>query len=116
MPELLALLALQGRIVCDALPTLRGCGDPAPHGEATAQTILDRGGDDVLALEANQPALFEDVRLWLDDPARATVPRPSTATTAGSRPAAPWSATTSPGWPNATISPNPHGAWPRSPR
>ena len=48
---------------------MRGCGDPAPHGSATAQAILDRGGDYCLALKANQPALDEDVRLWLDDPA-----------------------------------------------
>jgi predicted transposase YbfD/YdcC len=40
--------------------------------KATARTILDRGGDCCLALKGNQPALSEDVRLWLDDP--ATVP------------------------------------------
>jgi predicted transposase YbfD/YdcC len=40
--------------------------------KATAQIILDRGGDYVLALKANQRALHDDVRLWLDDP--ATVP------------------------------------------
>jgi len=60
VPELLALLALEGRIVtADAMHCQR----------ATAQTILDRGGDYCLALKGNQPALFEDVRLWLDDPA-----------------------------------------------
>jgi predicted transposase YbfD/YdcC len=60
VPELLALLALDGRIVtADAMHCQR----------ATAQTILDRGGDYVLALKGNQPALFDDVRLWLDDPA-----------------------------------------------
>jgi predicted transposase YbfD/YdcC len=60
LPELLALLALEGRIVtADAMHCQR----------ATAQTILDRGGDYCLALKGNQPALFEDVRLWLDDPA-----------------------------------------------
>ena len=37
--------------------------------KATAQAILDRGGDYVLALKANRPALFEHVRLLLDDPA-----------------------------------------------
>ena len=63
LPELLALLALDGRIVtADA----RHCQ------KATARTILERGGAYVLALKGNQPALFEDVRLWLDDP--ATVP------------------------------------------
>jgi predicted transposase YbfD/YdcC len=62
VPELLALLALEGRIVtADAMHCQR----------ATAQTILDRGGDYVLALKGNQPALFADVRLWLDDPATA---------------------------------------------
>jgi hypothetical protein len=35
----------------------------------TARMILDRGGDYCLALKGNQPALFDDVRLWLDDPA-----------------------------------------------
>jgi predicted transposase YbfD/YdcC len=63
LPELLALLALDGRIVtADAMHCQR----------ATAQAILDRGGDYVLALKGNQPALFDDVRLWLDDP--ETVP------------------------------------------
>lgn len=63
LSELLALLALEGRIVtADAMHCQR----------ATAQAILDRGGDYVLALKSNQPALYEDVRLWLDDP--ATVP------------------------------------------
>ena len=37
--------------------------------KATAQAILDRGGDYVLALKANQPALLDDVRPLLDDPA-----------------------------------------------
>ena len=41
----------------DARPEGHGAGD------------LDRGGDYVLALKANRPALFEDVRLLLDDPA-----------------------------------------------
>lgn len=63
MPELLALLALEGRLVT---------ADAMHCQKATAQAILDRGGDYVLALKANQPALFDDVRLWLDDP--ATVP------------------------------------------
>jgi predicted transposase YbfD/YdcC len=62
LPELLALLALEGRIVtADAMHCQR----------ATAQTILERGGDYCLALKGNQPALFDDVRLWLDDPETA---------------------------------------------
>ena len=60
LPELLALLALEGRIVT---------ADAMHCQKATAQAILDRGGDYVLALKGNQPALYEDVRLWLDDPA-----------------------------------------------
>jgi len=63
LPELLALLALEGRIVT---------ADAMHCQKATARMILDRGGDSCLALKGNQPALFEDVRLWLDDP--ATVP------------------------------------------
>jgi predicted transposase YbfD/YdcC len=59
LPELLALLALDGRIVT---------ADAMHCQKATAQTILNRGGDYALALKGNQPALYEDVRLWLDDP------------------------------------------------
>lgn len=60
LPELLALLALEGRIVT---------ADAMHCQKATARTILERGGDYCLALKGNQPALFDDVRLWLDDPA-----------------------------------------------
>ena len=50
LPELLALLALDGRIVtADAMHCQR----------ATAQAILESGGDYVLALKGNQPALFD---------------------------------------------------------
>ena len=60
LPELLALLCLDGcTITADAMHCQR----------ATAQAIIDRGGDYVLALKSNQPALFEDVRTLLDDPA-----------------------------------------------
>jgi predicted transposase YbfD/YdcC len=59
LPELLALLALDGCIVtADAMHCQKD----------TAQAIVARGGDYVLALKANQPALHEDVRLLLDDP------------------------------------------------
>jgi predicted transposase YbfD/YdcC len=58
--ELLALLDLDGRIVT---------ADAMHCQKATAQAILDRGGDYCLALKRNQLALFDDVRLWLDDPA-----------------------------------------------
>jgi len=60
MAGLLALLELDGRLVtADAMHCQR----------ATAQAILDRGGDYVLALKANQPELLDEVRLLLDDPA-----------------------------------------------
>jgi predicted transposase YbfD/YdcC len=59
LPELLALLTLAGCIVtADAMHSQKD----------TAQAILERGGDYVLALKANQPALLDDVRLLLDDP------------------------------------------------
>ena len=65
LPELLALLCLDGcTITADAMHCQR----------ATAQAIVDRGGDYVLALKSNQPALFEDVRTLLDDPAAPPVP------------------------------------------
>ena len=60
LPELLALLALEGRIVT---------ADAMHCQKATARIILERGGDYCLALKGNQPALFEDVRLWFDDAA-----------------------------------------------
>ena len=59
MPALLALLALDGCIV--TADAMQGQKD-------TAQAILDRGGAYALALKANQPALYEDVRLLLEDP------------------------------------------------
>ena len=59
VPALLAMLALDGCIVT---------ADAMHAQKATAQAILERGGDYALALKANQPALFEDVRLLLDDP------------------------------------------------
>jgi DDE_Tnp_1-associated len=60
LPELLALLALDGgTVTADAMHCQK----------ATAQAILDRGGDDVRALKTNQPTLLDDARLLLDDPA-----------------------------------------------
>ena len=59
LPELLAMLSLEGcTVTADAMHCQK----------ATAQAILDRGGDHVLALKANQPDLLDDVRLLLDDP------------------------------------------------
>ena len=60
LPELLALLCLDGcTVTADAMHCQK----------ATARAILDRGGDYVLALKSNRPALLEDVRALLDDPA-----------------------------------------------
>ena len=57
IPDLLALLDLQGAVVStDAM----GCQ------KALAQTIIDAGADYVLALKDNHPTLCEDVQLWLD--------------------------------------------------
>ena len=57
--ELLAMLDLEGRIVtADAMHCQR----------RTAQAVLERRADYVLALKANQPELLADVRLLLDDP------------------------------------------------
>lgn len=59
VPELLAMLSLEGCIVtADAMH----CQDD------TARAILDRKGDYVLVLKANRPELQEEVRLLLDDP------------------------------------------------
>jgi predicted transposase YbfD/YdcC len=57
IPDLLALLDLQGAVVSiDAM----GCQ------KAIAQTIIDAGAEHVLALKDNHPTLCEDVQLWLD--------------------------------------------------
>ena len=65
MPKLLEMLALKGRIVtADAMHTQR----------AAAESITARGGDYVLALKGNQASLHDDVRLYLDDPARTDEP------------------------------------------
>lgn len=60
VPKLLEMLSLKGMIVtADAMNCQR----------AIARQIVDQGGDYVLALKANQPALHDDVRLFLNDPA-----------------------------------------------
>lgn len=59
LPALLALLALDGRLVT---------ADAMHCQKATAAAIVARGGAYVLALKGNQPALLEDVQLLLDDP------------------------------------------------
>ena len=57
IPDLLALLDLQGAVVSiDAM----GCQ------KAITQTIVEAGADYVLALKDNHPILCEDVQLWLE--------------------------------------------------
>ena len=59
VPELLEMLALEGSIVTvDALNCQR----------AIAERVIGQGADYVLALKGNQGTLFDDVRLFLDDP------------------------------------------------
>jgi predicted transposase YbfD/YdcC len=61
VPKLLELLSLKGAIVtADALNCQR----------AIAAKVLAQGGDYVLALKGNQGRLLDDVRTFLDDPAR----------------------------------------------
>jgi len=62
VPKLLDLLSLKGRIVtADALNCQR----------AIAAKVVAQGGDYVLALKGNQGSLHDDVRTFLNDPARA---------------------------------------------
>jgi predicted transposase YbfD/YdcC len=59
VPQLLKMLCLKGVVVtADALNCQR---------EIAAQ-VIEQGGDDVLALKANQGTLFADVQLFVDDP------------------------------------------------
>ena len=61
VPALLEMLALEGWIVtADAMHTRR----------VTAEAVIAGGGHYVLALKGNQSSLHDDVRLYLDDPAR----------------------------------------------
>jgi predicted transposase YbfD/YdcC len=60
VPQLLRMLSLDGVVVtADAMACQR----------EIARRVIAQGGDYVLALKANQGTLFEDVRLFLDDPA-----------------------------------------------
>ena len=62
VPKLLEMISLKGAIVtADALNCQR----------TIAAKVVEKGGDYVLALKGNQATLFEDVRLYLDDPAHA---------------------------------------------
>ena len=59
VPKLLELLSLKGMIItADALNCQR----------QIAAQVIEQGGDYVLALKGNQPALRDDVRRFLDDP------------------------------------------------
>ena len=59
VPQLLKMLCLKGVVVtADALNCQR---------EIAAQ-VIEQGGDDVLALKANQGTLFADVQLFVDNP------------------------------------------------
>jgi len=59
VPALLELLSLEGvTVTVDAMHCQR----------ATAEAIVDKGGDYVMAVKANQPALHGDVKLLMDDP------------------------------------------------
>ncbi len=79
VPKLLAMLSLKGTIVTvDALNCQRAIPSSGySNGFAVgtlaslAQQIVNQGGDFALALKANQGTLHDDVRLFLDDPARS---------------------------------------------
>jgi predicted transposase YbfD/YdcC len=63
VPKLLQMLSLKGCIVtADALNCQR----------TIAAKVTEQGGDYVLALKGNQGSLHDDVRTFLDDPARAS--------------------------------------------
>lgn len=69
IPLLLERLALQGALVSiDAIGTQNKIAD----------IILDRGGDYLLALKANRPALYDDVRRFFADAACAPTDRHDT--------------------------------------
>lgn len=59
IPKLLKLLDLHHRIVTiDAMGTQR----------EISQQIINQGGDYVLSVKGNQPTLFEDIKLYFEDP------------------------------------------------
>ena len=59
VPALLKLLSLEGAIVT---------ADAMHCQSATAQAILDRGAGYLMTVKTNQPTLYEDVKLLMDDP------------------------------------------------
>ena len=76
VPKLLEMLALQGTIVtADALHCQRAIG---------AQ-IVGQDGDYALALKANQSAMYDDVKLFFDDPECEAIPGPSLVETGRGR-------------------------------
>jgi predicted transposase YbfD/YdcC len=71
-----------------ALAGLLVTGDTMHAHEATAQVILDQGGDYLLALKANRPAMLLEVEAFFADPPEPlAASRPPMPTTAASRPA-----------------------------
>jgi predicted transposase YbfD/YdcC len=69
VPQLLAMLSLKGCIVtADAMSCQR----------AICAQIVEQDGDYVIALKGNQGTLLDDVRLFLEDPARPGEPRHTT--------------------------------------
>jgi len=75
VPKLLRMLALKDTIVtADALHCQR----------AIAEQIVEQGGDYALALKSNQNAMYEDVKLFFDDPeCEASVGAPLVETSRG---------------------------------
>jgi predicted transposase YbfD/YdcC len=61
-------LAARALLETLALDGLMVTGDAMHAHEGTAQVILDRGGDYLLALKANRPAMFREVEAFFADP------------------------------------------------
>lgn len=63
--EIVAIPALLDKLVLDgALVTIDAIGCQ----RTIAETIVDKSGDYLLAVKANQPALLDDLKLFFDDP------------------------------------------------
>jgi len=76
VPKLLEMLALKGTIVtADALHCQRD----------TAAQIVEQGGEYALALKANQSAIYDDVKLFFEDPECAAVAGPALVETSRDR-------------------------------
>jgi predicted transposase YbfD/YdcC len=76
VPKLLEMLALKGTIVtADAMHCQRD----------TAAQIVEQGGEYALALKANQSALYDDVKLFFEDPECEAVAGPPRVETSRDR-------------------------------